>query len=361
MLNSNANLIISPPKYEQIKNHIYEHIKSEIYPINSRLESEDELAKVYNVSRGTIRQAIQALEKEGVVETVHGKGTFVKRKNPFTQTRFVSLVFTEEESVVLNNDFYVKVFTSVVQEAKKRNIKILFTSFTPEEMEANTDMFFSHIGDGCFIVRKLPDKIANKFYDNKIPFVVIGNVMDKRNENCVIADNFKGAYMATEHLIKLGHTKILHITHDMSTISGTMRLNGYTQAMEDNGIDVNNNLILKCNTRNQSEIRARLESIEGAVDYTSIFAASDHRAIAAIDYLRSKGKKVPEDISIIGFDNSTLSDHPLYSLTTVDADKEKIAGTAVELLTELMDSPDTPAKTITLPVKLIIRNSCRRI
>ena len=105
-------------------------------------------------------------------------------------------------------------------------------------------------------------------------------------------------YLATKHLISLGHRRILHLTHDTSRLTGQLRLDGYKKALIESNIPIDKNLILSCPSRKAEDIRTKLDHFIGSTNFTAIFAGSDHRAISAMDYFREKGYRI-ESLAIV--------------------------------------------------------------
>ena len=210
-------------------------------------------------------------------------------------------------------------------------------------------------------MRKVPEQTVARLRENHIPFVLIGNVAHKTLENSVIADNVNGGRLATEYLIRLGHRRILHIAHDMDTVSGPTRQEGYIAALKGAGIEQDRRLIIRSD-KNRTNLYRRLGALHSkGVAYTAVFAASDHRAILAMDYFRDHGIRVPEDVSVIGMDNLSISSHPPYSLTTVNVDKERMGRETVDLMLRILEEPGREPEIITTEVELIERDSCRGI
>ncbi len=243
------------------------------------------------------------------------------------------------------------------QAAKAHNIKILFSTYSIEELNYHPEEFMTHIGNGCFFTSTVPQKILDQLDENRIPYVFIGNAVTRIRPYCVMADNVHGAYLATKYLLGLGHKRIAHLTHDLTRITGKQRIEGYRKALLEHGIQPDDALIIPCNSRKEKDIHTALENFWGQTDFTAIFAGNDHRALAAMNYLKDRGIRIPEDISIIGFDNTFLSGQPFYSLTTIDVDKELMARKAVELMVDLLEERQSENTIPTIPVSLIIRGS----
>lgn len=362
MTTEDDDVIFSPPKYQQVSDYIYKKIQQNIYPIDTKIESEETYARLFHISRGTVRQAIKDLEKDGLIETTHGKGSFVIRKTKSTPIRFVSFLIPDDYGFdIFNNSFYMPILVSLERYGKQNNLKIAFSTYSNEEFEKNPKAFFDHIGDGCFLTRSISVGMEALLYKNKTPCVMIGSTSPNDVFCSVMADNIHGAYLATKYLITLGHRRIAHITHDMRRITGQQRYKGYRQALEEYNISFEKALVIECNSKDPLSIRSALDSFIGNTNFTAIFAGSDSRSIIAIDNLRERGYRIPQDISIVGFDNTFLSNQPVYSLTTVDINKELMAEKAMEFLLAQISGEEIATKAITIPVSLIIRGSCRDV
>lgn len=356
------NQIFSPPKYEQLQNYILRMIQSDDYPIDSKLKSEEEYARMFNISRGTVRQAIRNLEKDGILEIMHGKGTFVRRKTSFLKTRFVSFILSETYGFdIFSNSFYMPLLAALERSARLHNIKIVFSTYSMEELKNNPEEFMAHVGNGCFFTRNVPQMILDELDKNRIPYVFVGNAVTDIRPYCVMADNVQGAYLATKYLLDLGHRRIAHLTHDLERITGKQRMAGYRRALTEMGIALDPELIIPCHSRKEEDIYEALKQFWGKTNFTAIFAGNDHRALSTINFLREKGVRIPEDISIIGFDNTSLAGQPFYSLTTIDVNKDLMAQKAVELMVNLLEEKEAEDLNPIIPVSLIIRSSCKKI
>jgi LacI family transcriptional regulator len=177
----------------------------------------------------------------------------------------------------------------------------------------------------------------------------------------VDSQNLEGAMTATEYLIGLGHRRIGFIAGRPDLESARLREQGYLKALETAGITLDPNLVkVGGYTREATEGPAR-ELLESADPPTAIFAANDVSALATIDVARALGRSVPEDLSIIGFDNipeSALSDPPL---TTIDQSIQQMGFEATRLLIDLIADPSQEPTHRTLPTDLVVRQTCRAI
>jgi len=194
-----------------------------------------------------------------------------------------------------------------------------------------------------------------------IPTVVINNYVDDLEVNCVAIDNLAGAKQATAYLIELGHKKIAHITGDLVTQAAQQRLTGYQEALRAKNISIREDYIIKTDySRGKARIAAEnlLAMSDGP---TAIFVASDSMALEVMAVALEKGKRIPEDLSIVGFDDNPTSLYGPVALTTVRQPLIKMGEEAVKRLELLMSGKAKNIQKIYLPAQLVIRDSCAKL
>ena len=165
--------------------------------------------------------------------------------------------------------------------------------------------------------------------------------------------------MAVEHLIRLGHRRIGTITGRLGMTAAQDRLEGYRQALQTHAISVDDDLISEGDFSERSGVMG-MEALLPAAP-TAVFVASDSMAIGALKALRDRGKQVPKDMALVGYDDIPLASLVEPGLTTVRQPIEHMGSMAAELLLNLLDNPTdekAPAHRIILPAELVIRASC---
>ncbi|HAH19572.1 MAG: hypothetical protein A2Y00_06360 [Omnitrophica WOR_2 bacterium GWF2_43_52] len=191
-----------------------------------------------------------------------------------------------------------------------------------------------------------------------IPTVVINSFVDDLEVSCIAIDNMGGAKEAVKYLISLGHTKIAHIAGDTISQAAVLRLEGYEKALAEHGISENQEYIVKTDY-SRGQARQATEKLLGLKDPpTAIFVASDSMALEAMAVIMEKGRKVPQDISIIGFDDNPSSLYGPVAITTVRQPLIKMAEEGLKELYSLTKGKKEIRKTL-LPTELIIRDSCK--
>jgi LacI family transcriptional regulator, galactose operon repressor len=193
------------------------------------------------------------------------------------------------------------------------------------------------------------------------PVVAVDHNVGSSALPTVDADNLNGAVIATEHLLGLGHRRIGFLTGRPDLESARLRERGYRVALERAGIAFDQSLIRVGGYQTETAAEGTRELLALADRPTALFAANDVTAIAAMSVARSFGLAVPDDLSVIGFDNvpeSALSEPPL---TTIEQPIQQMGYDAVKILISLIDGSEHVPEHTLLPTRLVVRGSCRAL
>ncbi len=200
-------------------------------------------------------------------------------------------------------------------------------------------------------------------FENGTPLVFFDrHVPDMKQTGKVLIDDVQGGFEATEHLIKQGCRKIVHLTAPLDVEIYKNRHDGYRAALEKNNMEYDKNLVLVSRLSKEDGYRLADKIVREFNDVDGIFSANDFAAIGVMNYLKSIGKKIPEEIAIAGFSNEPTSAVIEPSLTTVDQSGTEIGRLACKLLLDHFENGNTLVsdKTIMLQPKLIVRDSTKR-
>ena len=187
-----------------------------------------------------------------------------------------------------------------------------------------------------------------------IPFVQVGARVGT-NMPSVSCDQAKGARLATQHLIELGHRRIAEISGPLHIYDGYDRHMSWLATLNDHGLEPG--LSIEGSFNIESGINAMHQLLDSGTDFTAVFIGNDSMAFGALAALRSRGVRVPEEVSIVGFDNIVESAHFVPSLTTINQDVSAMGKLAVEYLYKLINNPDTQIYQQVLVPKLILRDT----
>lgn len=222
-----------------------------------------------------------------------------------------------------------------VEELEKHGYRaiVMDTEERPEREKQAVISALSKNVDGVLLcpTQKSTDAI-DLLCQNGMPFVLMGRRFESGDEDYIVCDDLKGGYLAGRHLAELGHRRILVLTASPRVSSSRERLQGFHKAMEEYGIDVDPSLIIRCDASAHDSRRLIDEVLSGDPDFTAIFTFSDYIAWEVIYALNSHGIQVPQDVSVVGFDD--IQSHICFPppLTTVHFPKRMISSKSVELL-----------------------------
>ena len=214
--------------------------------------------------------------------------------------------------------------------------------------------------DGLLLIAPLvPTTYLDALREQNFPYVLIDQADATENSSVVEATNWQGAYEATHYLCQLGHTRIVFVKGALAVRSAADRLRGYKAALADCDIPVREALIIEGDYQQQTgyeSTKSLLQSIDPPP--TAIFAANDLSAFGAMDAVRECGFRIPDDISIIGFDDVPQASFVYPKLTTVRQPLEQMGQVAVKMLLERIEDQSHPLQRVALATQLIIRDSC---
>lgn len=210
--------------------------------------------------------------------------------------------------------------------------------------------------DGILVLTPVnEDDYILEMKKKNVPFVLIDNQKNNPSVPSILVDNYKGGYEITSHLIKLGHKKIAYIGADEIYLSSMEREKGFLDALNEAGMKPY--LIERGQYGGQSGYEITKKWLEKGTIPTAIFVADDYGAFAAMHAIREFGLKIPEDISICGFDDDPLASMIHPKLTTVKQPGEEIGKKAVEVLLDLINGNGKRKSTIRIQPELKIRES----
>ena len=253
-------------------------------------------------------------------------------------------------------------FDKLVSLSKRRGF-IFQSSEIYEREVAITQALQSNRAEGLLVsVSKTSRNFGHfkELMDNDFPIVFFDRVVDELETDKVIIDDFSGALNAVEYLIKTGCKRIAHFAAPQHLLIGYQRQRGYISALEKNGIELDDNLIMKCDTIEEAiELTPKFMKQKNPPD--AIFAVNDMTAAGAVNTLKKLGYKIPGDVSVIGFTDGFVSTVTDPQLTTVSQHGFEIGKKAAALLLKRIEHSDEPFKPVTEVIKteLIVRGTTR--
>ncbi len=218
------------------------------------------------------------------------------------------------------------------------------------------------MADGLLLVLpREPGEYLASLRQRHFPYVLIDHQGVGDIESAVGATNWQGGYDATKYLAELGHQRIGFITGTMDLGCSRDRLEGYRAALKDGGLPIDPQLIQEGDFWQPSGFAAAQKLLALPEPPTAIFASNDVMAFGVMEAVRDRGLRIPEDVSIVGFDNIPQAEHVSPQLTTIEQPLAEMGREATHRLLALIDNPDLPLTRLELPTQLVARASTRAL
>jgi DNA-binding LacI/PurR family transcriptional regulator len=355
----------------QVESFLLARIGSDAWPVGAKIPSERELAVELDVSRTTVRNAVLALTARGLFERSVGQGTFVKRKQgpkagPRTTTGTLGYVVCKEKSErkpIASEAFYFDVFLGIEEETARSGRHTLFSyldDYDPEEREAFR-AFLEKV-DGVIVEEARNRDLLELVKASGVPTVLLAPTASIEGLDLVTMDLAAGARAAVRHLQAMGHTRIAVVNGPLRLESARVRFLAWKEAIAEAGgvpderlVDGDEGWSAEAGYAAMNRLIARCP------DLTAVFCANDLLAIGALSALSEKSRRVPDDVSVIGFDDSELALHASPPLTTMRIHSRDMARTAGRRLLERVENGSLPSVRIEFPIDLVIRKSCKEV
>jgi LacI family transcriptional regulator len=259
------------------------------------------------------------------------------------------------------NPFYAKVVQGIEGVLWQERANFLFgCSYRQESKEKDVLSFFSQQQvDGLLITSVVnPEYVISYLEHSNIPTIFLSQRFEQYEVDYVINDNSEGAFIATDHLIKLGHTRIAHVMALDTQLSARERLRGYQKALENAGIPGDSRLLRSGDSTIESGYYLTKDLLLSGEKMTALFAYNDIVALGAFRAIREANLQVPADISLVGYDDIMFAEFFEIPLTTVHQPTIEISRKAAELLFEKIKArPNYKTQQVVLKPRLVVRSS----
>ncbi|MDQ0880386.1 LacI family repressor for deo operon, udp, cdd, tsx, nupC, and nupG [Peribacillus sp. V2I11] len=351
-------------KSKLLYNGINENDKIENRQVEIIMKMSD-VAKLANVSPATVSRVLR--QPDLVSEDTKQKVLQVIEEMNYKPHMIASQFRTKETKIILvvvpdiTRPFFSEVLRGIEHTAVENGYQVILgdTENDIEREKEYIDLLYKKQADGALLLTARMSRESLEKLSNQFPIVLACEYVDGLDIPTVSIDNVSSARKVTEHLIKLGHTRIAHITGPMNIILSRDRLGGFQQAMKNHHLKVNPEFIQEggdYGIDSGYDQMVNLLSLENRPE--AVFVFNDEMALGAVKAIQDHGLSVPRDIAVVGFDNLKIASifHP--HITTIDQPKYEIGKMATNLLLTLMKGGTVEKKKFVLEDKLIIRESC---
>lgn len=310
-----------------------------------------------NISEDTKARIYEAMKKLNYIPNLSARGLVKKT------SKLIGVVIPQTEPgnrLLFNNNFYSEIIGSIEYFARVQGYHVLISATDANESYFN--LARERNLDGIIVIGAYPDQFYQDVKKTQIPIVLVDSYFEDHYFHSIQINDRYGGYIATKYLLDMGHRKIGIFTGKIKE-GGVVkkRYEGYVDALEEYEVDVNPDYIFEETIDFDSGLKLADRLLDRKSDITAVFCSADILAIGAMKGLHDKGIRIPEDISIIGFDDLIISKYVSPGLTTVHQDIAKKGEEAVRLLLNTINDNQKGKQEIILPLTLTIRDSVKQI
>ena len=347
-------------KYMKIAEYFKAEIRAGKISSGEQLLTENEIAAKFNVSRHTVRQALMELEKGGYIYKEQGKGTFCSSRDENTKKGTIAVITTYISNYIFPSIIYG---IEEVLSAEGYNLMLLNTNNEKQKEAECLKKIIDNDIVGLIVEPTMSacENVNLKWYKElekkDVPYIMINAKYDELDPAYVIVDDIEGEYLTTKYLLQLGHRKIAGV-FKKDDLQGVNRQQGYKKAMEEFGVEFNSEFVNSFETNEETFAPYAFTSnlIRKKERPTAIVCYNDQIAIYVVQAILDAGLRIPEDISITGYDDSHISISTELRFTTVGHPKEDMGRRAARLLIGMVENNVKKPSYIYKP-ELLVRYS----
>ena len=356
-------------KYREVFEHVYQGILRGRYRPGSRIPTEMELATRFEASRMTVSRALRDLQNQGFLLRRHGAGTFVQDQQR-QATGMVGLIFPDFPG------FHSSVFDAMTVELTRQIQAAGYGLYLGNPLHGGVNAVLQHPEEVCepYLARKLvcafftpvelpPDQmganlqIVERFERERIPVVLVDrDICDfpaRSRHDLIGIDNFGAAYSLAQHLLSVGHRRIHFVGTSAVATTVSVRIMGYQAALIQHGIMPDPKWVHRGDP-GLLEFARELDSRSA----DAFMCSNDHVAALLMRHFAALGIRVPEDVAVVGFDDTPFAGLLAPPLTTVRQPAADLGAAAMRAMLERLADPSLPPREIRLPSEVVIRESC---
>ncbi len=324
-----------------------------------------DVAKLSGYSKTTVSRTF--LNPENVPETTRTKVFEAAKKLNYTpnaiaramvrkRTDNIAFILSKHQYPAVLNPFYSPILETVLQTVVKENYSLFISPDTDLSLP-NGEIYLKNQMDGVLIAGKTNPKVINGFMNQNLPVVLINNKLDIDGLFCITADHYAGARLAMNHLVERGHRKIGLLAGNFSPQVFFERYNAYIDVQRENNLQVDYRFVQSLDP-NVSEAFQYASSMLVSKDRPSaFFCTNDTIAIGTMKAAIRLGLRIPDDIAVIGIDDSTMSSLIEPELTTIHIDTQAMGLWAAETIIALINHQPITRENFEVDSYLVVRNS----
>ena len=366
------------PLYLQCAEVLASRICQKHYSVGTFIPSERDLSREFKVARLTVRKSLSELTQRGLLESVPGAGNRVVTIDKAARSALaIRCVTVRNVRPVSLSPFYADIFSGIEQETARSGGQLVFSAFEKAELwdaagkaraadarTRATRMLKEGGFNGVIFIDGVPDEFVLAVHKSGVPLVLADKSMAHSGISFVVPDNISGARAGARHLLDLGHRRIAFLAAPEDPVVNA-RYEGFLKAHEETGTRFDSKLVIRGGYEIGPAQDAMKKFLAGCSKRdlpTAVFAINDEAAIGVMKALQGRGLKVPDDFSVIGFDDIAWASHTEPPLTTIRIQREEMGRLAANLLIRQIGAGpgNAPATKLLMQTELVVRKSCAK-
>lgn len=274
------------------------------------------------------------------------------------------MIVIEKQKEIYPGQWYTNILQKIINNVSSKGYNVFMKEYVPQKAKEETEAFRllkSGFVDGAIVfnIRENDEKVK-MLNELNMPFVTIGKSLEYKKIPYVVSDNKQGAYQAADFLIKNGNKEIVFMVGSKEYTINKERIFGFKAALKDNNIDFEDKIIYEDirSFKDSYDLCRKLINTNQLPE--AFFVSGDEKSFGVLKALNEKNIKIPDDVSVIGFDNIPISEFAIPSLTTIEQQADRIVEESVNILMYLLsNNNEKDIMQVVIPTKLIIRDSTR--
>ena len=311
-----------------------------------------------SISKETQQRVRAAIEKLNYVPSLSARSLSTRGAS-----KLIGVVIPQTEPgsrLMFENSFYSEIVGSIEYQARLRGYHVIISA--TDANESYLRLAQERNLEGIIVIGMYPDKFYQQMKESQIPIVLVDSYCNDHYYHNVRIDDQYGSYLATNYVLEQGHRNVAFFCGKLRD-NGVMkkRLLGYKEALSEMGLPFRKDFVFEGQIDYDSGVEMAQRFAQENVPATAIVTAADILAIGVMNGLYESGVRVPDDVSVMGFDDLQISAYLTPGLTTVRQDISRKGEVAVELLFKNLQEPGLTKQEQILPLKLVERESIRRL
>jgi LacI family transcriptional regulator len=326
----------------------------------------EDIARLSGVSRSTVSRVINADSnvkeetRQKVLQVIHNinfQPNLAARGLAAGRTNIIGLVIPARVTFIFMDPYFPLLIQGISEACNAHDHSVMLWMAEPEyELRTISQILHNGLADGVIVSSTLiDDPIVKSLHESKMPFLLIGR-HPTLDVNYIDVDNVRAAREATQHLMRLGRKRIATITGPQNQFASYDRYQGYINALSERTQPVLNELVAEGDWTEAGGYTAMRKLIPYQPD--ALFAANDVMAAGALRALHEAHLRVPEDVAVVGFDDTPNASRTEPPLTTIRQPIQSMGTLAVDTLIDIIDHPGSEPRCIIVATELVIRSSC---